>query len=203
MNRKTNKIKTDWLKAEQEYLSNTQLSLADIALEYNVSYSRLKKISMEKGWHQKRLRLIEKGRNSIENEAEKSITEQVKQHRKEVIFVKNLIIEEIKNRISEGRLKNERLTSLTRLLDLCWRERRELFPKNSIIEEKTAEPKGTSTALTEAVYDVFIYKLGRKRPSVHFNEARTKRWQQNIKDYKNYKWSQKRKVTDSKKNVNI
>lgn len=44
------KIKIDWLKAKREFLLNSMISLKDIACKYNLSYSKIRKISAKRGW---------------------------------------------------------------------------------------------------------------------------------------------------------
>jgi len=189
MNRNNSKTKIDWLKAEQEYLSDNQASLSDIAKRVGISHSRLKKVSMEKGWHEKKKKLIEKGKQQIELEAEETITEQIKQHRRDATYIKNTVLTEIKSRVENGQLRNENLSILTRLLDIGLRELRESFPKNLVISENQPEPihESVSPDLEEAISDVLAYKVGRKRPSIHFDEGRRKRWENNIDEYLNHK----------------
>lgn len=185
------KTRIDWLKTEQEYLSDSKTSLADMAKKYGISYSRLKKLSMQKGWHKKKQELIERGRQEVESKAEDTITEQIKQHRRDATYIKNTVLAEIKGRVEGGFLGSESLSTLVRLLDIGLRELRESFPKNLMIQEQKSEPeeKGFSPELTEAVHDVLVFKLtrGSKSPSGQFDEARKKRWKENINGYINYK----------------
>lgn len=158
------RTKIDWLKAEQDYLNNNRLSLMDISQKYGVSYSRVKKVSMDKGWYQKRQRIIEKGKEQIEEEAEKSLAEQIKQHRKDATYVKNVALAEIKKRAESGHLENESLATLVRMIGISLRELRETFPKSLVIEESSPEPKGLSQELEDAINEVFERKLtSRKR----------------------------------------
>lgn len=191
MNQNNDKSKIDWLKTEQEYLSDNQMSLVDMAKKCGISYSRLKKVSMQRGWHKKKQELIEKGKQQVESEAEDTITEQIKQHRKDATYIKNTVLTEIKSRVENGQLRNENLSILTRLLDIGLRELRESFPKNLVISENQPEPvdEGFSPDLEEAIKDVFVYKItnGRKRPSIHFDEDRKERWRKNINGYLNFK----------------
>lgn len=179
------KTKIDWLKAEQDYISDTRSSLNDIAQRYGISYSWLKKVSMEKGWNQKKQRLIEKGKNEIENNAEKSIEEQIKQHRKDATYIKDTVLSEIKSRVKNNSLENENLASLTRLLDIGMRELRELFPKNLVIEKSEPEQSNISPEIEEAMYDVFRYKItgGRMQPPIAFTGERLESWKQNTQKY--------------------
>lgn len=160
------KTKINWLKAEQDYLSNSGLSLMDISLQYGVSYSRVKKVSMEKGWHQKRQELIERGKQQIEEEAEKSITEQVKQHRRDATYIKNTVLAEIKGRVEGGLLGNENLSALVRLLDIGMRELRELFPKNIVVKENLPEIE-ISPELKQAAHEALIKIVTEKRRCRH------------------------------------
>lgn len=191
MNQNMSKTKIDWLKTEQEYLSDSKMSLADMARKCGISYSRLKKVSMERGWHEKKQELIEKGKQRVESEAEDTITKQIKQHRKDATYIKNTVLAEIKSRVEGGFLGNESLSVLVRLLDIGLRELRESFPKNLVIQERLSKPEeeGLSPELTEAVHDVLVFKLtrGSKSPSGQFDEARKKKWEENINDYINYK----------------
>lgn len=158
------KQKVDWLIIEQDYLSNRTLSLKDISKKYSVSHSQLKKISMKMVWNKRRKALLERGKKQIEADVGKSILEQIKEHKKDAIYVKNTALAEIRKRAENGHLQGESLAVLVRMLDIGLRELREMFPTDLPQEEIIKKPVGMSKALDEAIHEVFIRKLIERKP---------------------------------------
>ena len=62
--------KIDWLDALQAYLEAPGVSLSDIADRYKVSLSRVKKVSMEKGWAATKEKIWQNARDQVVAQAE-------------------------------------------------------------------------------------------------------------------------------------
>jgi len=118
---------------------------------------------MKEGWKKKRDKLLEQAKSKIESVAEKSISEQIKQHRKDASYITNTALTEIKYKVESGQMKKENLTSLTRLLEIGMKESRELFPKNLIArEEETKKERRVSPALAKAAHEALIKNITKK-----------------------------------------
>jgi uncharacterized protein YjcR len=80
------RYKIDWQKAKQDFLLNRNTTLKDIALKYGISHSRIRKVSMKKGWVAEKKKIWEEVNKAALEEAQRMIIETVVQGIREASF---------------------------------------------------------------------------------------------------------------------
>ena len=156
------RIKIDWQKAFQEYLSNKNMSLTDISDKYGVSLSRVKKVSMIQKWKQTKDSIWENARITIIEESGDTAEETMRRHKIMAICLQETGIRWLKIYLKTTKAKDINVNAMIRMLFLGLKTERELYPKDLIYEEmrkmicgEEVKEQGQSLALEEAIHESF------------------------------------------------
>ncbi|MFH1610562.1 MAG: hypothetical protein ABIA91_01605 [Patescibacteria group bacterium] len=166
------KTKINWLEAYQTYLQDEKMSLKDISIKYGISLSQVKKVSMNQKWKQTKDKIWEKARETAIKKAYDSATELIIRQSEIAKYLQEVGLKGLKLYLKITKPNEIKSSLLLRMIKLGLKTERSLYPDNLIIQsqQNTSEStKGISNELTEAIYEVFRQKIGRKRPNIHSN----------------------------------
>jgi len=175
---------SDWMiPAKAMYVSGKNVSIKDVAKEFNKGYAWVRQVAMRDNWGKEKEKLWNKAEKEALEEAEGSIKDLIKRHSRvsrylQTAGVKNLkllldeVEEKMKNQDEEGARKilkqlifNKILSAgtLTSMVDVGMKGERELYPKQMKIEGDVEMRFGeVSEELKEAVHDALIKRITRK-----------------------------------------
>lgn len=162
------KVKIDWLLAEQEYLADRRKSLEDISIKYGVSLSRTKKVAARNRWQEKRDSVWKEAETKALEETVCSAKRLIERHAYTAQFMQREGIRLLKDYLGSLSRSDYDPSLIIRMITEGLKAERSLYADSLIIKEQQkeseAEQEHFSPELLEAVHEVFVKKLGRKRP---------------------------------------
>lgn len=166
------KANADWSIIKGEYLASRTVSLRDLTVKHGVSYSRITKVSAKEGWSKAKELLWDRVEGEVIEEVEGDIKDLLKRHIKVAKFAQSKAVKKLVT-ITDKELSEQ---GAIRLLSEGLKAERELYPKQLQVKGSVElEGEGLSEELSEAIYESFRKKLGRKQPSIHRKSRKKKR----------------------------
>jgi len=156
--------KVDWGLIKQEFISNRKVSLRQLSKKYEISYSRITKISAMEKWSGQKAKFQEKVEGEAIKEVEGSRKDFLVRHIRLAKFAQSKAVKKLVSIIDEDLSE----MGAIRLLSEGLKAERELHPKKLELGGNIGvKATGISKALDTAIYETFRKRIGRKRPSIH------------------------------------
>ena len=187
--------KIDWVKAKAVYMGDKNMSIKQLAVKFKAGYGWMRTVAMRENWTKEKEKRWSDAEEKALKKVEGTMTDLIVRHAKVARFLQasglrylKLILDEVEDLLQAGDVDGAREkiksliynkiisdATLRGMISEGLKAERELYPKQLEVKgDVGVDITGVSEELTEAIYEVFRKRVGRKRPSIHKKTSRNK-----------------------------